>query len=453
MNTSDLQANVATENFSNKERVSAADYDPSMDRREDEQKRVNAPVDAKADVISVELEDGDEIAEEIEEDDLDDMFALLNEDKPKKIKKVKKSAPAAPVLINTALDAQDDPEGYYDVRLGELLDGDRYKVISLLGKGMFANVIRAQVQKGDHSDTPDREVAIKIIRRQESMYKAGLKEVQLLMKLKAKDPDDKRHVIRLERTFEHRGHLCLVFENMSMNLREVLKRFGKDVGLNIAAVRAYANQLFQALHYFRAHKVMHADIKPDNILVNQSKTVIKVCDLGSASDASENEITPYLVSRFYRAPEIILGAPYDSSIDTWSVGCTLFELFTGQILFPGRSNNQMLLLMQQLKGKLNTRLIKKGKFGDLYFDDMGAFESLERDAVMKTDVVRKVHLPNNATKDLRSRLAPYTSTRMKDDERKRIDDFTDLLDKCLALDPTKRIQPRDALKHPFITGV
>ena len=106
----------------------------------------------------------------------------------------------------------------------------------------------------------------------------------------------------------------------SMNLREVVKRFGKDVGLNLRAVRAYAHQLFLAMSHLRKCNIMHADIKPDNILVrahilggnrqltafqaNEQKTVLKVCDLGSASDASENEITPYLVSRFYRAPEI-----------------------------------------------------------------------------------------------------------------------------------------------------
>ena len=89
-----------------------------------------------------------------------------------------------------------------------------------------------------------------------------------------------------------------------MNLREVVKRFGKDVGLNIRAVRAYAHQLFLALSLLRKANVMHADIKPDNILVNEQKNLLKLCDLGSASDASENEVTPYLVSRFYRAPEI-----------------------------------------------------------------------------------------------------------------------------------------------------
>jgi len=170
-------------------------------------------------------------------------------------------------------------------------------------------------------------------------YKAGIKEAQILQNLRALDPEDKKHLVRLERTFEHRGHLCLVFENLryvrssvsithvpkprcSMNLREVVKRFGKDVGLNIRAVRAYAHQLFIALSLLKKANIMHADIKPDNILVcsfyrhthstpltilyqvNEQKTVLKLCDLGSASDANENDITPYLVSRFYRAPEI-----------------------------------------------------------------------------------------------------------------------------------------------------
>lgn len=111
-----------------------------------------------------------------------------------------------------------------------------------------------------------------------------MKEVQILNKLRQADPDDKKHVVKLERTFEHRGHLCLVFENLrsaqlfltkltflialfSMNLRDVIKRFGKDIGLNIRAVRAYASQMFLALSLFRKCNIMHADIKPDNILV------------------------------------------------------------------------------------------------------------------------------------------------------------------------------------------
>lgn len=156
-------------------------------------------------------------------------------------------------------------------------------------------------------------------------YKAGLKELNILKKLMEADPEDKKHIIRLHRSFEHRNHLCLVFESLrwdlqprndgenhpvliipliSMNLREVLKRYGKDVGINIKAVRIYAQQLFLALSLLKKCNILHADIKPDNILVTESKNTLKLCDLGSASDANDNDITPYLVSRFYRAPEI-----------------------------------------------------------------------------------------------------------------------------------------------------
>ncbi|KAG8708085.1 U4/U6 small nuclear ribonucleoprotein prp4 [Ceratobasidium sp. 394] len=317
--------------------------------------------------------------------------------------------PASPALSLSGLAlgaGSNDPEGYYQIILGELLDNGRYQVFSTLGKGMFSAVVRARVM----DENPNREVAIKIIRSQESMYKAGQKEIQILSKLAQADPDDKKHLIRLERNFEHRGHLCLVFESLSMNLRDVIRKFGKDVGLNIRAVRAYAHQLFLALSLLKKANIMHADIKPDNILVSDNKTVVKICDLGSASDISENDITPYLVSRFYRAPEIILGLPYDAAIDIWSIGCTLYELFTGKILFPGRTNNQMLLYMMELKGRFNTKMIRKAKFGSTHFDEgTGVFLSVERDKITGADVTRKVTIakPTETAGQLRTDPATF----------------------------------------------
>ena len=75
--------------------------------------------------------------------------------------------------------------------------------------------------------------------------------------------------------------------------------------------------------------------------VNENKLVLKLCDFGSASNVAENEVTPYLVSRFYRGPEIILGMRYDFGVDMWSTACTLYELYTGRIMFAGKTNNQV----------------------------------------------------------------------------------------------------------------
>lgn len=86
-------------------------------------------------------------------------------------------------------------------------------------------------------------------------------------------------------------------------------------------------------------------------------------------------------SALFDPRSLVLGVPYDPALDIWSIGCTLYELYTGKILFPGRSNNQMLLLMMELKGRFNGKMIKRAKFGDVYFDEMGGFESVERDRV------------------------------------------------------------------------
>lgn len=158
----------------------------------------------------------------------------------------------------------------------------------------------------------------------------------------------------------------------------------------------------------RKANILHADLKPDNLLVNDARHILKICDLGSASDASENEITPYLVSRYYRAPEIskqsqpiaalmyiepyscdlanivrylVLGMSYDFAIDVWSIGCTLYELYTGKILFTGRTNNQMLRSMMECRGKFSHKLLRKGQFTNLHFDDMLNFRSVEKDKI------------------------------------------------------------------------
>ncbi|CZS91037.1 hypothetical protein WAI453_003798 [Rhynchosporium graminicola] len=444
---------------------SAADYDPTMDMREDKKRDdqrngdevlssaydetlptteqdVLLPVKL-APVEDVSKKSGDDF--DMFADDDDDMFA---EEPAPGARPEASEGPAKAVPIPQAkeldigmLDNWDDIEGYYKIILGELLNG-RYHVQSNLGKGMFSGVVRAL------DVMTQKLVAIKLIRNNETMRKAGMKEIEILQKINNADLDDKKHMIRLERYFEHKGHLCMVFENLSINLREVLKKFGRDVGINLRAVRAYAQQMFLGLSLMRKCNILHADLKPDNILVNETRNMLKICDLGSASDASDNEITPYLVSRFYRAPEIILGIPYDFAIDIWSVGCTLYELYTGKILFTGRTNNQMLRSIMDCRGKFTTKILKRAQFAHVHFDEMANFISVEQDKLTGKDTVKTLTFAK-PSRDLRTRLMS-ASKGLTEAETKELTLFADLLDRCLALNPEKRITPAEALKHPFI---
>ncbi|KAM0875361.1 hypothetical protein ACQ4PT_036849 [Festuca glaucescens] len=343
---------------------------------------------------------------------------------------------------NALHDNWDDPEGYYTHRFGELLDGC-YEITAAHGKGVFSTVVRAKDLKAGKDDP--EVVAIKIIRKNETMYKAGKQEVSILEKLASADREDRRHCVRFISSFMYRNHLCLVFESLNMNLREVLKKFGRNIGLKLTAVRAYSKQLFIALKHLKNCEVLHCDIKPDNMLVNDAKNVLKLCDFGNAMLAGMNEVTPYLVSRFYRAPEIILGLPYDHPLDIWSVGCCLYELSTGKVLFPGATNNDMLRLHMELKGPFPKKMLKKGAFTMQHFDQDHNFNAIEEDPVTKKPM-RKLIL-NIKPKDFGSLVSNFPG-----EDPRMLSNFKDLLEKIFILDPDKRITVSQALSHPFITG-
>lgn len=178
--------------------------------------------------------------------------------------------------------------------------------------------------------------------------------------------------------------------------------------------------------------------------------MLKICDLGTAIDRSDaatahDEIAPYLVSRFYRAPEIILGIPYDYAVDMWSIGCTLYELYTGKILFTGDSNNQMLKAMQEIRGRITPKMFRRGQLAGAHFDDKGNFVSVETDGVLGTATV-KVCPVVKSTRDLRQRLLKEAHG---DAEAVALGQFVDLLEHCLALNPDRRLKPAEALRHGF----
>ena len=370
----------------------------------------------------------------------------------------------------------DDAEGYYKARMGEVICG-HYQTVGVLGKGVFATVLKCldlRVAPGPgHGPatapapgtgtgagaTPSSDaaaVAIKLIRNNDTMRKAADRERAILQSIAARDPAGKRFCVRLLEALEFRSHVALVFEYQAMNLREALRKFGKDVGINIGAVRMYARQLFVALQLLAELRVVHADIKLDNILCSGDLRAVKLCDFGSAfrETDTDNTPTPYLVSRFYRAPEIILGLPYDRQIDLWSVAVCLYELFTGRVMFAGRSNNEMLRLIMAVKGRMPMRLVKQHQRQyetlrlEAHFDNDGRFKLAEVDALTGKAVVRVVDAPAQPVKDLGHTLL---GSKAGSDDGRMVSQLADLLDKCLALDPTRRPALADVLAHPFFS--
>lgn len=111
---------------------------------------------------------------------------------------------------------------------------------------------------------------------------------------------------------------------------------------------------------------VHTDLKPDNVLVSGDSQKIRLGDFGSAIKVPEDlpsVLNEYLVSRYYRAPEIILGLQQEANdifaIDVWSAAVTLYELYTGKLLFDGRNNGELLHQIVDMCGRPNAKLLKK----------------------------------------------------------------------------------------------
>jgi len=428
----------------------------------------------------------------------------------------------------------DDAEGYYKSNIGEIItlpkergadvyddDDDtedrtaRFRVLGIIGKGVFSSVIKCVEETNtDNTNTNNeaggRIIAMKIIRNNEIMAKAAAKEMRILRMLchqkqrtsKKKhkkdkegvdndvddeDDDEERerrerenhNIVRLldvDSTMssssskdtqhyaapppEFRRHCIFLFEFLPFNLREVLSKFGKNVGINLTAVRSYGRQLLCALAHLERHRVVHADLKPDNILVSANFSTVKLADFGSAffETDHDNDPTPYLVSRFYRPPEVILGLEYNRMVDLWSLSVTLAELFTGTVLFPGKSNNDMLVRFMNAMGPFSHKMVKRHA---LSYTKMGLQPHFEVGTggtyqLRKQDVDRVTGQPVCRLETVlsakpESRLASVLLKASKGvgapGERVELLKFADFLNRCLALDPAKRLSVRDALKH------
>jgi dual specificity protein kinase YAK1 len=265
-------------------------------------------------------------------------------------------------------DGFDNEESDYILYVNDILGSEeaghknRYLILDVLGQGTFGQVVKCQNLR------TQEVVAVKVIKNRTAYFNQSMMEVSVLDLLNQKlDKNDDHHLLRLKDTFIHRQHLCLCFELLSVNLYELIKQ-NQFRGLSTTLVRVFAQQLLNGLTLLNKARLIHCDLKPENILLkNLESPIIKIIDFGSACDERQTVYT-YIQSRFYRSPEVLLGLPYSSAIDMWSLGCIVVELFLGLPLFPGSSEYNQVSRISEMLGMPPTWMLEMGKQSGEFFE-------------------------------------------------------------------------------------
>uniref|UniRef100_A0A672NA39 non-specific serine/threonine protein kinase n=1 Tax=Sinocyclocheilus grahami TaxID=75366 RepID=A0A672NA39_SINGR len=348
-------------------------------------------------------------------------------------------------------------DGDYQLVQHELLCSlkNTYEVLDFLGRGTFGQVVKCW--KRGTSEI----VAVKILKNHPSYARQGQIEVGILARLSSENADE-HNLVRAFECFQHRSHTCLVFEMLEQNLYDFLKQ-NKFSPLPLKVIRTILQQVATALKKLKAMGLIHADLKPENIMlvdpVRQPYRV-KVIDFGSASHVSKAVCSTYLQSRYYRAPEIILGLPFCEAIDMWSLGCVIAELFLGWPLYPGALEFDQIRYISQTQGLPGEHLLNVGTKTSRFFcresDSpyaawrLKSTEEHETETGLKSKEARKYIfscLDDIAHVNLVMNLEGCDLLAEKVDRA----EFVGLLKKMLFIDAEERIAPSDALSHPFVT--
>ncbi|KAI5072565.1 hypothetical protein GOP47_0012671 [Adiantum capillus-veneris] len=256
-----------------------------------------------------------------------------------------------------------EEEKHFQVVLNSVVAG-RYLITEYLGSAAFSKAVQARdLQTG-------MDVCMKIIKNNKDFFDQSLDEIKLLKYINKNDPADKHHLLRLYDYFYYKEHLFIVCELLRANLYEFHK-FNKESGgepyFTMSRLQLIARQCLEALEFLHHLGLIHCDLKPENILIKSySRCEIKVIDLGSSCFQTDH-LCSYVQSRSYRAPEVILGLPYDQKIDIWSLGCILAELCSGHVLFQNDSLATLLARVIGIIEPIMPDMILKGKEAPKYF--------------------------------------------------------------------------------------
>ncbi|GJQ65433.1 hipk [Trypoxylus dichotomus] len=311
---------------------------------------------------------------------------------------------------------------------------NQYEVLEFLGRGTFGQVVKCW-KKGTNEI-----VAIKILKNHPSYARQGQIEVSILSRLSQENADEFNFVRAFE-CFQHKNHTCLVFEMLEQNLYDFLKQ-NKFSPLPLKYIRPILQQVLTALLKLKQLGLIHADLKPENIMLVDPVR------------------QPYRVkSRYYRAPEIILGLPFCEAIDMWSLGCVVAELFLGWPLYPGSSEYDQIRYISQTQGLPTEHMLNNAsKTTKFFYRDMESTypfwrlktpEEHEAETGIKSKEARKYIF--NCLDDIGQVNVP-TDLEGGQLLAEKVDrkEFIDLLKRMLTMDQERRTTPGEALNHPFV---
>ncbi|KAI9183382.1 negative regulator of the PHO system [Blastocladiella emersonii ATCC 22665] len=219
---------------------------------------------------------------------------------------------------------------------------ERYEKQEKLGEGTYATVF-----KGISRLTGDI-VALKEISLdpEEGAPSTAIREISLMKELRHPN------IVRLHDVIHTENKLMLVFEYMDQDLKRFMDRHGRHGALEPALIKSFMYQLMRGIAFCHENRVLHRDLKPQNLLIN-SRGELKLADFGLARafGIPVNTFSNEVVTLWYRAPDVLLGSRnYSTSIDMWSTGCIMAEMFTGRPLFPGKTNEDELNRIFRIMG-------------------------------------------------------------------------------------------------------
>jgi len=332
----------------------------------------------------------------------------------------------------------DDEQGSY-IHIPHDHIAYRYEILKVIGKGSFGQVLKVY----DHKT--HQHVALKMVRNEKRFHRQAQEEIRILEHLRKQDKDNSCNIIHMLDNFTFRSHTCITFELLSINLYELIKK-NKFQGFSLQLVRKFAHSLLQCLDTLYRNKIIHCDMKPENVLLKQQgRSGIKVIDFGS-SCYEHLRVYTYIQSRFYRAPEVILGAKYGMPIDMWSLGCILCELLTGYPLLPGEDEGDQLSCIIELLGMPPQKLLDQSKRAKNFISSKGYPRYCTATTLPDGTTVL------NGGRSRRGKPRGPPGSRELQTALKGCDDplFLDFIRRCLEWDPAARMTPNAALRHAWL---